>query len=226
MLINLPSKNVRKQKLTLGNKLLPRGHFELLVNPETNGARVFFKGQINMDSKNTNTGLVAFNADEKPAWWIKRRRNLQMKPNVFLRWTMLSAQQHMPVFWCCYFWTQLPFSPGTDSPLQESLFPPVQLSVFSFHGSWFPSRGLHQTPHTNSFRAWPLWLFLQGETWAKENNKCLNSVPLIRSQSMIITNLINPNKLIPLILTLCTWKVRHRQFKLFPQIHAVCQGQE
>lgn len=40
-------------------------------------------------------------------------------------------------------------------------------------------------------------------------------------------NLINPNKLlIPLILTLRTWKGRHKQFKLFHQIHAVWQSQE
>lgn len=158
---------------------------------------------------------MAFSADEKSAWCIKRRRNLQMKPNVFLRWTMLSVQRRVPVFWRCYFWTQLPFAPGTDSPLQESLFPPMQLSAFSFHGSWFPSRGLHQTSHTNSFRAWPLQLFLQGETWAKENKKRLNSVPLIRSQRMIITNLVDPNKWIHLILTLHAWQVRHWQLKLF-----------
>jgi len=99
-------------------------------------ARVFFKDQINMDSKSINTGLVAFSADEKTVWQIKRSRNSQMKPNVFLRWTTLLAQRFVPVFWHCYFWTQLPFSPGTDSPLQESLFPPVQSSAFSFHGSW------------------------------------------------------------------------------------------
>lgn len=206
MLTKLALKNTRKEKITLGNNFLPPGPFEFPVEPETNVARVFFKGQIDMDSKNTNTGLVAFSADEKPAWWIKRR-NSQMK----LLFLSTAA-------WACFLVllfldtaTLLPWNWLTSAG--KPLPPPMQSSVFSFHGSWFPSRGLHQTSHTNSFRAWPLWLLLQGENQAKENNKCLNSVPLIRSQSMIIINFINPNKLIPFILTSHTWKFRRRQFK-------------
>lgn len=43
---------------------------------------------------------------------------------------------------------------------------------------------------------------------------------------MIVTNLISPNKLIYLILTLHTRKVRRRQYMLFSPIRPVWQGQE
>lgn len=60
-------KNGEETEVDPGNKFLPQAHFELPVDQETNIIRVFFKVQINMDSKNTNAGLITFSADEKPA---------------------------------------------------------------------------------------------------------------------------------------------------------------
>lgn len=57
------------------------------LDPKKNVARVFSKGKVNVGSKNTDTDLVAFSADEKPACLIKRKK-LQIKPNIFLKWTM------------------------------------------------------------------------------------------------------------------------------------------
>lgn len=116
--------------------------------------------------------------------------------------------------------------PGAESPLQESLFPMCCEQLPSTAPHFLPGHIQGSPPAlANSFPA-QYCSCTHKEQPELKSSKCLNFDLLVRSQRMIITNLISPNKLISLILTLRTRKVRHRQYKFFCLIHPVQQVQK